>query len=103
MNVAQTILEQIGGNQFRVMTGAKNFVGSDNALRFAIPGTSTKNKANRVWITLDATDTYTVTFQRLHAMKLNQISEVSGVYADQLRAVFESATGLRTSLTHVYA
>jgi len=103
MNAAQIILAQIGGNVFARMTGAKNFVSGTNPngtpyLMFSIPAASTTNKANRVCITLDASDTYTVTFQSLRSLKLKTISEVSGVYADQLRAVFTSATGLYTSL-----
>lgn len=98
MNVAQTILEQLGGNRFIAMTGARNFVGSDDSLSFGIPGTMTTNKANRVHVTLTAADLYDVTFVRLHGLKMAIVGEVSGVYADQLRAVFESATGLRTAL-----
>jgi hypothetical protein len=30
MQVAQTILNQLGGNKFIVMTGSKNFVASEN-------------------------------------------------------------------------
>ena len=32
MTVAKTILEQLGGNKFRVMTGAKNFMGFTDGL-----------------------------------------------------------------------
>ena len=38
LTVANTILQQLGGNKFRVMTGAKNFVGSNDALTFRLPG-----------------------------------------------------------------
>ena len=30
MTVAKTILEHLGGNKFRMMTGAKNFVGYED-------------------------------------------------------------------------
>lgn len=102
MNVAQIILQQIGGNQFVVMTGARNFVAREKSLTFGVPGTTTKNRANRVVVELTPDDLYTVTFQRLHACKLTTVGEVSGIYADQLRGTFERATGLRTSLTAVY-
>ena len=36
MRVAETILSQLGGNRFRVMTGAKNFAATDNSLRMRI-------------------------------------------------------------------
>jgi len=32
MRVAKTILEQLGGNHFRMMTGAKNLAGDENSL-----------------------------------------------------------------------
>ena len=32
MRVAKTILEQLGGNKFRMMTGAKKLAGDDNSL-----------------------------------------------------------------------
>ena len=32
MSVAKEILETLGGNKFRVMTGAKNFMGFSNGL-----------------------------------------------------------------------
>ena len=32
MSIAKTILEQLGGNKFRVMTGAKNLMGFENGL-----------------------------------------------------------------------
>jgi hypothetical protein len=33
MKVAKTILEQLGGNQFRMMTGAKSLAGDENSLK----------------------------------------------------------------------
>ena len=32
MRVAKTILEQLGGNHFRMMTGAKKLAGDENSL-----------------------------------------------------------------------
>lgn len=58
--VAKTIYQQLGGHQFATMTGAKCFIKSDNSLRFDIG--RNKSKANRVKITLEADDTYTVEF-----------------------------------------
>jgi hypothetical protein len=36
MTVSKTILRQLGGNRFIVMTGLKNFVGSNDALSLKI-------------------------------------------------------------------
>jgi hypothetical protein len=58
--IANTILTQLGGKRFVVMTGAKNFVAIDNGLRFTIGKNG--SKANRVKITLSWDDTYTMQF-----------------------------------------
>ena len=36
MEVAREILKQLGGNKFRMMTGAKNFVAGENYLTMKI-------------------------------------------------------------------
>ena len=55
MKAANIILEQLGGNKFIAMTGAKNFVSDGNTLRMTLP--KNRSKANRLYVTLDATDT----------------------------------------------
>lgn len=97
MQVAQTILAQLGGNKFLAMTGAKSLVGSDNSLTFKI-GRGATNKATHCRITLEISDTYTVEFFQYRSLDMKPLSKVSGAYCDNLRAVFESATGMRTSL-----
>ena len=96
MQIANTILAQLGGNRFIAMTGAKNFVGTENALHFHIPG----RKINSVVVRLDANDTYTVMFNKRTNMGVNikSVSSATMVYADKLREVFTEHTGLYTSL-----
>lgn len=60
IEIANTILNQLGGNHFVVMTGAKNFVTVDNGLRFQIGKNS--SKANVVKVMLQVDDTYTMQF-----------------------------------------
>lgn len=98
--VANTILLQLGGNKFRVMTGANNFVGTDDSLIFRLPGAGgfCKNGINKVVIRLTPADLYDVEFYRLRSKAAKLIEKAEGVYCDQLRGVFERATGLRTSL-----
>ena len=98
MTNAQTILSQLGGNKFRVMTGARDFVGSDNALHFALPARMARNKANKVRVTLTPADLYTVEFFAARGVSLKSISTHGDVYADQLAALFEAETGLATRL-----
>lgn len=97
MKVAQTILEQLGGNRFSAMAGAKNLVGGNDMLQFSI-GRGAHGGANKVRITLDASDTYTVETFKIRGLDVKPIGRVSMVYADQLRSVFTNLTGFETSL-----
>ena len=100
MSAALIILQQLGGGRFITMTGANSLTGSPNALSFKLPGGGgfTRQGINFVRITLDASDTYDVTFGRLRAGKLKLIAEHSFIYCDQLRSLFTSETGLQVSL-----
>ena len=107
MGVAQTILAQLGGRRFMAMTGARRFVGDGRALRFRLPGTGgfVRGGINFVRITLNDLDTYDVEFIRLrsvtarrHVEEFEVVAAHDGIYADMLCEVFESETGLRTSL-----
>jgi hypothetical protein len=98
MTISTTILEQLGGGKFIAMTGANQFVGSSNSLRFKLPANLTAGRGNLMVITLDPSDTYTVTLYKNAKMHCVVVAERSLVYADSLRDVFESLTGLRTSL-----
>jgi hypothetical protein len=98
MEVAKTILEQLGGNRFVAMTGAKYLLGGENELQFQI-GSGAAKGINAVRITLDATDTYTMRFYKIgRGARVSEIAAPSGVYAEDLRRVFEQHTGLLTSL-----
>lgn len=95
--IAGTILSQLGGNRFRAMTGARDFLAIEAGLFFSIPKFP-GIKINRVLVKLEASDEYTVSFQRLYNGKLSVIALREGVNAESLRAVFTSETGLETSM-----
>ena len=95
--VANTILNQIGGRRFIMMTGAKNFVSSENGLTFRIPGRSAKQGINKVRIVLMPDDTYEMQFIKYANMTDKRVSTVTNVYCDMLEDVFEAQTGLFTS------
>lgn len=97
MTVANTILAQLGGARFKMMTGAKNFVGGADMLMFAI-GTGAKNKINKVRITLTADDLYNVEFFNIRGVNVKNIKKVEGVYFDMLQEVFTDATGFFTKM-----
>lgn len=104
LQIARTILEQLGGNRFLAMTGAKHLDAEGKALWFSLPGRSgfVKDRINRVEIRLMPTDTYTVRFWRLAKLKgvptAKKVAEIEGVYADSLQEIFRKYTGLETSL-----
>lgn len=98
MSIAKTILEQLGGNRFVAMTGAKNFGDTGNGLAFQIPAKLTKNRINAVKIELDPSDTYIVKFLRIGRSDLKVISKHDMIYCDQLEDLFERETGLYTHL-----
>ena len=94
--VAKTILQQLGGNKFIAMTGAKNFGSSKNSLQFKI-GKNSKS-ISHIIITLKSSDLYDVEFIRMRGTSRKVIKKLTGVYADMLRKIFTKYTGLRTSL-----
>lgn len=110
MTVANTILYQMGGNRFIAMTGASHFVDAGNTLRMHLP--RNMSKANRLYITLDADDTYTMRFfyyreggikvdhKRMTVKETKTIErdvyKISGIYFDQLQEIFTAQTGLYT-------
>lgn len=103
--IAATILSQLGGNKFAAMTGAKNFSFSEvnGSLKFNLPATNII-RANCVQIALNGNDTYTVTFFKINVNAksvdgiVKELKVFTGIYFDMLADVFESTTGLRTSL-----
>ena len=63
-NIANIILQQLGGRRFVVTTGARQLVAIDNGLRFRIGRNG--SKANLVRIVLDEdTDTYQMQFMKM--------------------------------------
>ncbi len=97
LSVPNTTLSQLGGKCFIAMTGAKEFVGSADTLKFRVGSNAKKITVVTVRL-VAATDTYTMTFYRGGGLNLKQVAEVSDVYAEDLCAVFEKHTGMYTSL-----
>ena len=97
MSVAREILNQLGGNKFRVMTGAKNFMGFSEGLVMKI-GRNSSN-SNYLKITLNSMDLYDMKFCKLtRKFEEKSVTEYSDVYNDMLTEVFEKHTGMYTKL-----
>lgn len=97
--IAQTILEQLGGNRFIAMTGARNLMFTKNGLVFNLPRGAAKSAITHCQIILDESDTYTVSFGKMkNRVEYVEVSELSGVHADSLRRHFTRVTGLDCTL-----
>lgn len=94
MEIAKTILTQLGGNKFIAMTGAKNFgiLSGGQGIGFSIPR---HNKVKYLRIKLNSLDTYDIEFLNT---KVEVIKTYNGIYNDQLQSIFTQETGLYTSL-----
>lgn len=95
METAKIILQQLGGNQFVAMTGAKCFSDGPNTLIVRFKGSKVANHLN---ITLNQDDTYYIRFAKITGVSYQKVKEMGGVYCDMLRPIFEETTGLLTSL-----
>jgi hypothetical protein len=101
LEIAQTILAQLGGRRFISMTGARNLIGGENYLMFGLPAGFAKDGINKVRITLDWTDTYIFEALKVYPgpeLKFDTIEKLEGVYTEDLQEIFTRVTGLDTHL-----
>jgi len=100
MEVAQTILQQYGGNQFLMVTGANTLTADTNSLTFRVP--NAKQAISHVITTLMPSDTYKVEFLNCRmtakSFKREVVSTHEDVYFDALQDIFEQETGLYATL-----
>ena len=95
--VAETILKQLGGNQFRMMTGAKNLGATEDSLSMRL-GRNSSN-SNYLKITLNSIDLYDMEFCKLTKMgEKKSVTEYNNVYNDMMTDQFTAHTGMYTSL-----
>ena len=97
LKVAETILSDLGGNQFRMMTGAKKFAGDDNSLSMKIG----RNSSNSNWlkITLNSMDLYDMKFYKLtKKFEEKSVTEYHNIYNDMLTDQFTAHTGMYVKL-----
>lgn len=91
--IAGTIFDQLGGDKFVAMTGAKNFDYCSRYLRFQLPPRAA-NKAQYVKITLRLDGTYDVEFMSVkrNTHKVVVISTHEQIYADHLAPLITEET-----------
>ena len=92
------LLQQLGGNKFIAMTGAKNLAvdKSKNELHMKI-GRNSKS-ISHVIIRLTSMDLYDMEFLSIRGSSRKIKSKEKGVYADQLGKMFKKNTGLDVRL-----
>lgn len=93
---AATILKQLGGNKFIMMTGAKNFVCDEKGIGFRFM----RNKIGAQFcrIELNSLDLYNMSFRKLVKDRLVILKEVNNLYDDHIEEIFSEITGLATRL-----
>ena len=98
IEIAKTILQQLGGNKFTMMTGAKDLIAGEDYFAFKLPSRFAKNGINYVKIILKPSDTYTIEFKKCIWSRVTcQDIEIStDIYCDALQQEFTRITGLHT-------
>lgn len=106
--IANTILQQLGGRRFVVFTGSKDFMAIENGLKMSLAKNA--SKANRLEITLNGADLYNMKFYRYtpwrfstrggkfteYPEKITIVKEYKNCYFDQLQELFTETTELYT-------
>jgi hypothetical protein len=98
MTVGNTIRNQLG-RAFEVVTGARNFISTDNGLSFGIMGNMFG--VTHVIIALNDKDLYDMAFLNINGMRVKEIAMVNNVYFDDLHRQFRDHTGLETRMPKV--
>lgn len=98
LQIASTIIAQLGGSHFKVMTGAKNLVALESGLEFSLPNRLAKDGINRVRIHLTPSDTYKIEYLSIRGTSVKTVAVDEEVYCDKLRESFAAATSLYLSL-----
>lgn len=99
--IIQTMLHQLGGHKFFVMTGSKPQYKKIQCIDPLIALKLKRNisKANYLLISyIVSADLYTMEFIRMTENKRDVIAEFTSVYGDQLQDIFTSKTGLIINL-----
>ena len=100
-SIGQTILDQLGGGRFVMMTGAKQLVGIESGLMFKLPARFALNGINKLRIVLDPSDTYSIEAFRMRGVDYTRVAIVDGIYAEDLQRTFTQITGLDCTMGQI--
>lgn len=97
--IADTTISYLGGyNKLMAMVNAKNFVyDKEGGIQFWFSG---NKNMNIVKFSLTHEDLYKVTFYKYNrrTMDVKVVDEYDGIYAEQLKELFEQVTGRYLSI-----
>lgn len=99
--VAKNILDQLGGRQFKAMTGAKVYA-IDGGVQVHLPSRFAKNDINRVEILENKDDLYDMKFMKISGAQVTTVVEYADVFCEALQSVFKDTTGLDTSMGRIF-
>lgn len=94
--IATTILSQLGGRGFLMLTGSKIQTAAPNGITFKLP--FNKSKAGYFKVSLNDGDTYDLEFFKVRKFKVFSTEKLTNIYCDQLQDIFEEKTGLFVTL-----
>ena len=98
-SVANTIYQQLGGRQFILMTGAKDFKFTNDSLSFKIG--RNKTRCNFITITYNpGLDDYTMTFAYIANNSLTVLDTIDNLFFVDLQPEITRFTGLYTAGTY---
>lgn len=99
--IAQTILQQLGGHHFIAMTGATNLIADAHSLGFRLPAHFAKKAIRFIRIDLEPSDTYRVSFfaqGKAPTGEIKLVADDEDISVENLRQLFTEVTGLYTHL-----
>jgi len=99
VQVGTTILHQLGGSRFTLMTGCSNFAAVKNGLQFKVGRNANKITHCRVFLT--DMDDYRIEYIYVPGSDISKMKTVlvqEGVTVETLQSSFTEATGLYTRL-----
>ena len=100
-NQINTMIHQLGGNQFFAMTGSKpQYKDLKNDPLVAFKLTRNSSKANYLKLSyIAASDTYKMDFVSMRGMnEPKTVQELEGLHGEDLQRIFTDVTGLYTRL-----
>lgn len=99
LTIAKTILNQLGGQRFILMTGSKDFVGGNDYLQFKV-GRNLNGISHVKIIYNYGKDLYTAIFMKWNGRKMEfkEVAKFEELYCEDLTERFVEQTGLLTRL-----